>query len=202
VPRHYFHILALILVVALVGVMTAVGKDLFRSARPVMFFLGAAFLLLETKSITEFSLLFGSTWTVNLFVILGILIVILLANLLLLRFPAFPRWIFFPGLLVTLLFCYGIPVKALLGEDPVFRDAVTMVFTGLPILFAAGLFASCFQDETESAVALGWNLLGAVVGGLIEYASMYLGIKALYLLALCLYAAAGMYILVGSRGSR
>jgi spermidine synthase len=200
VPEHYFRILAMILIVAVFGVTAAVGKDLYRGVRPVMFFLGAAFLLLETKSITEFSLLFGSTWTVNLFVILGILIVILLANLLVLRFPTFPRWIFFVGLVLTLLLCYGIPVKELLEEDPVVRDMVTMIFTGLPILFAAGLFASCFQDETESAVALGWNLLGAVVGGLLEYSSMFLGIKALYLIALCLYTAAGVGILVQRRG--
>jgi hypothetical protein len=91
-------------------------------------------------------------------------------------------------------------VKELLEEDPVVRDMVTMIFTGLPILFAAGLFASCFQDETESAVALGWNLLGAVVGGLLEYSSMFLGIKTLYLIALCLYTAAGVGILVQRRG--
>ncbi len=201
-PPHYFRILGMILICAVFGVMASVGRNIFRDTRPVMFFLGAAFLLLETKSITEFSLLFGSTWTVNLFVILGILIVILLANLLLLRFPSFPRWIFFVGLLASLLLCYGIPVRELLKEDPVVRDLVTMVFTGLPILFAAGLFASCFQEETESAVALGWNLLGAVVGGLLEYSSMVLGIKALYLLALCLYAAAGVGILLQYKEAR
>ncbi len=92
-------------------------------------------------------------------------------------------------------------MKELLEESPLVRDLVTMIFTGLPILFAAGLFASCFQEETESALALGWNLLGAVVGGILEYGSMFLGIKALYLLALCLYAAAGMGI-VFQRGSR
>ncbi len=202
VPPHYFRILAMILIIAVCGVTAAVGGNLFQDARPVMFFLGAAFLLLETKSITEFSLLFGSTWTVNLFVVLGILIVILLANLLLLRFSAFPRWTLFAGLLVSLLLCYGIPVKELLEESPFVRDLATMIFTGLPILFAAGLFASCFQQEADSALALGWNLLGAVVGGLLEYSSMFLGIKALYLLALCLYAAAGVGILAQRRAYR
>jgi SAM-dependent methyltransferase len=202
VPQHYFRILAMILIVSVFGVKAAVGKNLFQETRPVMFFLGSAFLLLETKSITEFSLLFGSTWSVNLFVILGIMIVILLANLLVLRFPSFPRRIFFLGLLASLLLCYGIPVRELLEEDPLVRDFVTMIFTGLPILFASGLFASCFQEETESAVALGWNLLGAVVGGLLEYSSMFLGIKALYLVALCLYTAAGLGMLIQWRGRR
>jgi hypothetical protein len=70
-----------------------------------------------------------------------------------------------------------------------------MILTGAPILFAAGLFASCFQSETDSSIALGWNLLGAVAGGLLEYSSLGLGIKALYVLAIVLYLAAGVWIL-------
>jgi hypothetical protein len=132
---------------------------------------------------------------VNVFVILGILIVILLANLLLLRFPGFPRGVLFVGLLCSVVVCYLIPTRQLLGESPVARDVVTMVFTGLPILFAAGLFASCFKDEGDSAMALGWNLLGAVVGGLLEYSSMVVGIKVLYIIAMGLYLAAGIGML-------
>jgi len=200
IPRHYIHFLLMILVIALAGIGTTLGKNLFQNIRPVMFFLGMAFLLLETKSITEFSLLFGSTWVVNVFVILGILIVILLANLLLLRFPRFPRRVLFVGLIGTMILCYMIPTRQLLGENPLARDLVTMVFTGLPILFAAGLFASCFKDEGDSAMALGWNLLGAVVGGLLEYSGMLVGIKALYIIAMCLYWAAGIGML--SQGKR
>lgn len=196
VPRYYIHILIMITAFAFLGIVSAVGKRLFQDIRPVMFFLGAAFLLLETKSITEFSLLFGSTWTVNLFVILGILVVILLANLLILYVPHFPRRVLFACLFASLVLCYLIPVKAFLQESPFLRDLITMIFTGLPILFAAGVFASCFQNEEESATALGWNLLGAVVGGLLEYSSMIFGIKALYLFAILLYAVAGGGILV------
>ncbi len=45
-----------------------------------MFFLGAAFMLVEVKSIAELSLLFGSTWLVNSAVFSGILLMILAAN--------------------------------------------------------------------------------------------------------------------------
>ena len=38
-----------------------------------LFFMGAAFLLLETKSIVQFALLFGTTWLVNSLVFAGIL---------------------------------------------------------------------------------------------------------------------------------
>ena len=42
-----------------------------------LFLLGAAFLLLETKSVTGFALLFGTTWIVNSLVFAGILLAVL-----------------------------------------------------------------------------------------------------------------------------
>ena len=50
-----------------------------------MFFLGAAFMLLETKAVVQLALLFGSTWLVNSLVFFTALILILLANLYVLK---------------------------------------------------------------------------------------------------------------------
>jgi hypothetical protein len=47
-----------------------------------LFLLGAGFLLLETRGVTELSLLFGSTWIVNAVVIAAFLGMALLANIL------------------------------------------------------------------------------------------------------------------------
>ena len=58
---------------------------------------------------------------------------------------------------------------------------------GTPIFFAAACFALLFRDRPEANMAFGWNLLGAVAGGLIEFASMITGIRALYLLVLAAY---------------
>ena len=44
-----------------------------------LFFMGAAFLLLETKSVVQFALLFGTTWFVNSLVFAGILLAVLAA---------------------------------------------------------------------------------------------------------------------------
>ena len=44
-----------------------------------LFFMGAAFLLLETKSVVQFALLFGTTWIVNALVFVGVLLAVLLA---------------------------------------------------------------------------------------------------------------------------
>ena len=52
-----------------------------RRMRPYrdLFLLGAAFLLLETRGVTGFALLFGTTWVVNAVVFAGVLLVVLCA---------------------------------------------------------------------------------------------------------------------------
>ena len=39
-----------------------------------LFFMGAAFLLLETNYVVQFALLFGTTWLVNALVFAGVLV--------------------------------------------------------------------------------------------------------------------------------
>ena len=79
IPGFYLIALALILGVAIVGVRAAGAP--FREMRPYLdlFCMGAAFLLLETKNVVQFALLFGTTWLVNALVFGGILIVVLAA---------------------------------------------------------------------------------------------------------------------------
>src|SRR4029077_15712415 len=56
-----------------------------------MFFLGAAFMLLETKAVVQLALLFGSTWLVNSLVFFTALVLILLANVYVLKVPGVRR---------------------------------------------------------------------------------------------------------------
>jgi hypothetical protein len=63
---------------------------------------------------------------------------------------------------------------------------------GGPIFFAASCFALVFRSRPRAAVAFGWNLLGAVAGGLLEFVSMAVGLKALLLVALAAYLAAAL----------
>jgi hypothetical protein len=46
------------------------------------------------------------------------------------------------------------------------------------------------RDVGESTVAFGANLLGAMVGGVVEYLSLVVGYRALLLVAAALYALA------------
>jgi spermidine synthase len=163
----------------------------FRSVDFEMFLLGAGFLLLETASVTEMTLVWGVTWLTNAIVFASILLTALLGTLLQKR-AAWPWQIGVAGIAVSLLIGYAVPTAALATSSLAMRLGLSALFIGAPILFAATLFAAIFEARTEVDLAFGWNLLGAVAGGLLEFLSMQVGIKALHLLALVLYLALGL----------
>ena len=79
-PRHYLAALALVLVVSVIAVIGARGRD----SGPWswhFFFLGAGFMLLETKSIVQFALLWGSTWSSASLAIASVLVMALASAL-------------------------------------------------------------------------------------------------------------------------
>jgi spermidine synthase len=79
VPDVYWQVLLLLLILSVIVILLVFPESTNVSLH--FFFLGCAFFLLETKSITEAALLFGSTWIVNSVVISAILLMILGANL-------------------------------------------------------------------------------------------------------------------------
>jgi SAM-dependent methyltransferase len=159
-----------------------------------MFLLGAAFMLVEVKSISQLSLLFGSTWLVNAFIISAILILVLLANL----FVGWrrPRHVgpAYALLMLALLLDYLVPLGALAGQDPTVKALLGSLLPVLPLLFAGVIFSTLFARAQSPARAFGSNLLGVLAGGLLEYASMITGFKALGLLAMALYAASWLVL--------
>jgi hypothetical protein len=163
-----------------------------------MFLLGAAFLLLETGSVTEMTLVWGVTWLTNAVVFGAILLTALLGTLLQGR-VSLPWPASVLGVAAALIAGYLLPTSALATPSILVRLALSALFIGAPIFFAATLFASAFASRKESGLSFGWNLLGAVAGGLLEFLSMLVGIKALHLIALTLYLAVA---LVRSRQTR
>lgn len=162
---------------------------------PLFFLLGCGFLLLETKSVTTFSLLFGSTWTVNAVVFLAILAIALLANWLVKsRQLKNPRW-FLGGLILSLIFLYFFPVTNFLRLGFFIKILSASILLALPILFTSLIFAILIKGTKDAGIALGSNLLGAVIGGFFEYTSMIWGLNALYLVALGWYIIAAFYLM-------
>ncbi len=171
----------------------------FRSAlRPLwhFWFLGAAFLLIEFKSITEFALLFGTTWLVNVLAVSGVLMMALGANLVVLRWRRLDLRVVYALLFASLTFNYFVPLKSLVGLEPVLRAITSMVLLSLPLFFAGLIFGTSLRRARETARPLASNLAGSVAGGVLEYGSLIGGIKSLYLIAGLVYAGALIAYLV------
>ena len=156
-----------------------------------LFLLGAAFLLLETRSITGFALLFGTTWVVNAVVFAGVLLVVLAAVELTRRWrrpPPFP--VVYAMLAGALLVDALVPPGLLLGLPVVPRGLVAVILAFGPIFFANLVFAKRFADTEDGTSAFAANLLGAMLGGCLEYLSLIVGYQALLVVAGVLYAGA------------
>ena len=154
-----------------------------------MFFLGAGFLLIETKALAELSLLFGSTWVVNTFVFAGIFVMVLLANRAVSRGFGKHLQLAYFLLAASLIFWYLFPRAALSALPLALRALIGTFLVVLPLFFAGIIFATSFASTAETSIAFGSNLIGAVVGGAVEASSLAWGIRALTLLALLFYAA-------------
>ena len=185
IPFDYLVTVGALLVASLLFVFLSSGRrgnglDLH------FFFLGAGFLLLETKSITSISLYFGTTWFVSMVVILGVLIMVLLANLVASRLQQFSLILYAP-LIASIGFLYLFSTQNVLAWSFAGRLAYSLVVIPLPIFFAGLIFSSTFRESQDPSFAFGSNLLGAMVGGFAEYFGMITGMKALLLLVIGFY---------------
>jgi spermidine synthase len=165
-----------------------------RQRVPSLFFfsMGAGFLLLETQVVSRLALYFGTTWQVNGIVIGAILVALLIANTIVERQtnPLGSHWCLI-GLLAGLLVSYIFPFDRLPGSATLVGWVAAVVFT-IPVFFAGLLFANEFRITDSPSAALGTNMLGAVIGGLLENLSLIIGLKALLLVAILLYLLAGV----------
>ena len=154
------------------------------------FFLGAGFMLVETKAITELALAWGSTWFVVGLTIAGILIMAFAANVVVQRRGIPPRWLTYGGLVLALAAGLAFSRNVVEALPPISGGiAVTLLLT-LPLFFSGLAFSSELGRAASAAVPLSSNLLGAMLGGFLEYNAMYFGLRFLYLLALILYLLA------------
>jgi hypothetical protein len=152
--------------------------------------LGAAFLLLETKAVTGFALLFGTTWLVNSLVFAGVLLAVLAAVQVTkdLRTPPLP--VMYPLLIAALALNWLVPANWLLSLAVPLRALVAIAIAVLPIFAANVIFAKRFADTADAPTAFGTNLIGAILGGCLEYLSLAFGNRALLIVAAALYALA------------
>lgn len=191
---------------ALIGVIALLFFGIYRTTdlrsypfSPHFFFLGAAFLLVEVKGITELALVFGTTWVVNAIAISSVLLLILGANLWLIRRPRSTLGPYYAGLWATLAIGYLIPASLYTGLPLWGQQIASVVLLFLPVFFAAVIFATSLDRTKDVEGAFASNLIGAMVGGFLEYSSLVGGIKVLYVVALLLYIASAWGILYGKK---
>jgi spermidine synthase len=161
----------------------------FARVRPnaQMFFLGAGFMLLETKGVVHMALLFGSTWVVNSVVFAAILLMILCANLFVLKVRPRRLGPYYAALIAALAVNALVPMSAFLSLEPLARTLASCAVVFLPVFFAGLIFAAVFAESRQPDVDFGWNIAGIILGGLSEQLSLVLGFNSLVLVALAYY---------------
>jgi hypothetical protein len=173
-------------------------------------FMGIAFLLLETKSVIQFSLLFGTTWLNNSLIFFAVLVSVLAANWtvqFVSRGNSQGLWLrigFLYGLLAaSVLITFVFPLHDLLSIEGIFPRFVAASFlTFLPIYFANLIFSVSFRDQEAAEHLFGWNLLGATFGGVLEYTGMAIGYNALSLIVLGCYTLVFVFLIWHKNAAR
>ena len=195
VADYYIFALALVLIGALIAIALAARftGTTIRKFSPHFFVLGVAFLLLNTRSVTSFSLLFGTTWIVNSLAFFGILCSVLLAILINYRFPIRKPTLFYIALFISIVVAFVIPPESLLFDPAWLRYVVAAGLAFAPIFFANLVFSFSFRETATADMAFASNLLGAVVGGALEYAALITGYQALLVIVAALYALAWLF---------
>lgn len=175
--------------IALVSVAILLAFAPPRGVRPnwQMFFLGAGFMLLETKGVVHMALLFGATWVVNSVVFFAILVMILAANLFVLKARPQDLRIYYALLLAALAANALIPMNVFLSLAPVWRTLASCAVVFVPVFFAGVIFAAAFRDSRQPDADFGWNVAGIILGGLSEHLSLVLGFSQVLLVAVGYY---------------
>ena len=195
VAPHYLAGLAFALVIAVLGVLGAarVGGTSVRRFSPHFFVLGMAFLLLETRSLVSFSLLFGSTWLVNALAFFAILASVLLAILVNAKWQIKRPELLYGGLFVALAVAFVLPPESLLIDPPWLRYLLAGVVAFAPVFLANLVFTYSFRDTKTADMAFASNLLGAMAGGALEYLALLTGYRSLLLVVAGLYLLAWLF---------
>jgi hypothetical protein len=154
------------------------------------FFLGAAFLLLEVQNISKASVVLGNTWLVNAVIISGILAMVLFANWIAARFPAIPSLPIYVGLIGTCIALYFVDIARFGGLPYASKAMIVGGLTSLPMLFSGLIFIRSFTLVSRRDCALGANLIGSLIGGLLQSVTFITGVRALLLIVCGFYLAA------------
>ena len=196
-PRHYLITVGLILLVSVGLVGPSVRRQV--DAQGWHFFLlGMGFMLLETKSITQFALLWGSTWVVASLAIASVLVMALAANFVVSTGRTIRPWPVCAALVALLALNYFLPVGRLAFDSRIVESIVYALLVFSPIFCAGLLFGRSIARSASLPRDYGMNLLGAMAGGCTEYVALITGFQMLIPIVALVYLGA---VGIGNRRS-
>src|SRR5262249_3025903 len=100
----------------------------------------------------------------------------------------------------SVLYSLVFPLHHLLHITGTFpRLVVATALTFSPIYFANLIFSLIFMKQKVAEHIFGWNLLGATIGGVLEYCGMTLGYNALSWIVIGCYTAVFVLLLYAKR---
>ena len=200
IPPDYLIVIGILLAVTLPAVYLLRPSRGFGINDGHFLFLGLGFLLLETKSISDCSLYFGTTWFVTMVVVAGVLLMVLAANIVAMRLSQFRMWLYAP-LITTLLLLYFFNRDTVLALSFNQRLLWSLLVVPLPIFFAGLIFSTTFREASSPSSFFGANLIGAMIGGFCEYLSMKIGNGDLMFLVIGAYLVSlGFRMWLGKAG--
>jgi hypothetical protein len=197
IPRNFLWMLGAILLGSLLLIRLGGGRFTGMRSYIDLAFMGAAFLLLETKNIVQFALLFGTTWLVNSLVFAGVLLAVYLAVETARRVRLPRPAVLYAILIASLVLTWLVPQDSLLALPVIARFFAASALAFAPVFLANLVFAQRFSDVQNSGTAFAANLLGAMFGGAAEYLSLITGYHVLLIVIGVLY---GLAFVTGLRG--
>jgi spermidine synthase len=189
-PATYLILLVIVLGIAFVLIRSLLPSQAWRPSALSFFFLGGGFMLVETKAITELGVLFGNTWQVVGVTIISVLVMACLANAFAARLIRQVLNLAYLGLFAALVIGYVVAIHGSIAAPSLPLKILLISILMCPLFFSGIVFSTLLKDTKDIASAMSYNLMGAMLGGALEYNSMRLGFSSLYLIALALYGLA------------
>jgi hypothetical protein len=196
IPSDYLASIAGMLVFSIAAIALLRGRS-FGYGDIHFGLLGMGFLLLETKSISDCTLFFGTTWFVTMIVVVAVLLMVMGANLVAEHARGFSMWMYAP-LFAILALLLIVPRESVLQYDFTGRLLWTLLVVPLPVFFAGIIFSTTFRESAAPSAVFGANLIGAMIGGFCEYLVTAIGNHRLSMLVIVAYLGS-MLVMASSR---
>jgi SAM-dependent methyltransferase len=152
------------------------------------FLLGAAFMLLQARMVSQSALLFGSTWLVTAAVIISIMFISAIGTFLSgLKSFEHSRWV---GvfLIMSIVFSTTIPTDFWLSRFS-FGPAIGGLVFAMPLVFSGTLFGALLRRAPASSL-IAANAFGTICGAFLENLSTVIGFRGVSLVTCLLYGTA------------